>query len=92
MVAPEGYDEDSQLQISCEAADVHLDLGDLDNINEDSLLADQSGDEHGESTLEEKFPIFGQIEQFGDEEVPESDLSLSGTTPQLDVSAFLRTT
>lgn len=84
VVAPEGYDEDSQLQINCEAVDVHLDLGDLDNINEDSLLADQSGDEHGESTLEEKFPIFGQIEQFGDEEVPESDLSLSGTTPQLD--------
>lgn len=82
VVAPEGDDEDAQLQINCDAADVDLDVGDLDNINEDSLLADQSGDEQEESSLEEKFPLFVQVEQFGDEEMQESEPS--GTTPQLD--------
>ncbi|PFX21872.1 Zinc finger protein 318 [Stylophora pistillata] len=90
VVAPEGDDEDAQLQINCDAADVDLDVGDLDNINEDSLLADQSGDEQEESSLEEKFPLFVQVEQFGDEEMQESEPS--GTTPQLDVSAFASTT
>ena len=88
MVAPEGGDEEVELKMNCEAADVDLDIGDIEHMNEDSLLAELSGDEQGASTLEEKFPLFGQEEQFGDEETPEHELSLAVTTPQLDVSAF----
>lgn len=89
VVAPEPTDEAAQLQINCEAADVDVSMENMEQMNDDSLLTEESFDEQQDAALltEEEELLFDHAEHAGVEESSGNELSLSIIAPQLDVSS-----
>ncbi|KAJ7354958.1 hypothetical protein OS493_029067 [Desmophyllum pertusum] len=94
VVAPQSTDEAAQLHINCEAHDVvDLDFGDIEHMNDDSLLTEEGEDELLGTPMatEEEELNDNPAEQTGVEESPANELTLSIIAPQLDYYPPLRT-
>lgn len=88
VVAPDQTDEGAQLQINCEAAEVDINLENMEHMNDDSLLTEESFDEQRDAALmtEQEELLYDHAEQAGVDESPGNELTLSIIAPQLDVS------
>lgn len=77
VIAPQSSDEADQ--IHCEADDLDVDLEGMDHVNEDSLVTDESTDEHRELavTTEEEEPLYDPADVTGDEESQEQEVSVA---------------
>lgn len=92
MVAPQSTDEAAQLHINCEAHDVvDLDFGDIEHMNDDSLLTEEGEDELLGTPMATEVEELNDdpAEQTGVEESPANELTLSIIAPQLDVSTVM---
>lgn len=77
VIASQSSDEADQ--IHCEADDLDVDLEGMDHVNEDSLVTDESTDEHREMavTTEEEEPLYDPADVTGDEESQEQEVSVA---------------
>lgn len=88
VVAPESTDEAAHLQINYDAAEIDVNMENIEHMNDDSLLTEESFDEQQDSTLmtEEEELSYHHAEQAGVDESSGNELTLSIIAPQLDVS------
>lgn len=88
VVAPESTDEAAHSQINYDAADIDVNMENIEHMNDDSLLTEESFDEQQDSTLmtEEEELSYHHAEQAAVDEPSGNELTLSIIAPQLDVS------
>lgn len=88
VVALEQTNEGAQLQFNCEAAEVDVTMENMEHMNDDSLLTEDSFDEQRDAALitEQEELSYDHAELAGVDDTSGNELTLSIIAPQLDVS------